>query len=183
MRDKIFLSYRQIGFEFGQRIVNALNESAVCCVHSRGAVSWCQLMAASGGSQGFPSVAARMASSAVVPWAAAVSRWLVTGLPAPLAVPAALGLLARPPGLSRPRSAPLMKASRSPCSPSRAGAPPPPAAAPAAVPAPAPHPAPPSASRPARRSPPRPRAAARWRRAPRQVSRHPANRQARKRPG
>jgi hypothetical protein len=42
-----------------------------------------------------------------------------------------------------PRSAPSMKASRSPCCPSPAGAPPPPAAAPAAVPAPAPHPAPP----------------------------------------
>jgi hypothetical protein len=43
-------------------------------VHSRGAGNWRQLMAGSGGSQGFPSMALRMASSAVVPWAAAESR-------------------------------------------------------------------------------------------------------------
>ena len=42
-------------------------------VHSRGAVNWCQLRAGSGGSQGVPSVAARMASRAVMPWAAAES--------------------------------------------------------------------------------------------------------------
>jgi hypothetical protein len=43
-------------------------------VHSRGAVNWCQLTAGSGGSQAFPPVASRMASSAVIPWAAAESR-------------------------------------------------------------------------------------------------------------
>ena len=43
-------------------------------VHSRGAVNWCQLRAESGGSQGLPSIAARMASRAVMPWAAAESR-------------------------------------------------------------------------------------------------------------
>jgi len=43
-------------------------------VHSRGAGIWCQLMAGSGGSQGFPSMTARMASSAAMPWAAAESR-------------------------------------------------------------------------------------------------------------
>ena len=43
-------------------------------VHSRGLVSWCQVSAGSGGSQGFPSMAPRMASSAVTPWAAAESR-------------------------------------------------------------------------------------------------------------
>ena len=39
-----------------------------------GAVHWRQLMAGSGGSQGFPAMARLMASSAVMPWAAAVSR-------------------------------------------------------------------------------------------------------------
>jgi hypothetical protein len=39
-----------------------------------GAVNWYQLTAGSGGSQGFPSMAVRMASSAVMPWAAAESR-------------------------------------------------------------------------------------------------------------
>ena len=39
-----------------------------------GAGNWSQLMAGSGGSQGLPSSALRMASSAVMPWAAAVSR-------------------------------------------------------------------------------------------------------------
>jgi hypothetical protein len=43
-------------------------------VHSRGAVKWCQAIAGSGGSQGFPAMALLMASSAVMPWAAAVSR-------------------------------------------------------------------------------------------------------------
>jgi hypothetical protein len=43
-------------------------------VSIHGAVNWSQLMTGSGGSQGFPSMAARMASSAVMPWAAAVSR-------------------------------------------------------------------------------------------------------------
>ena len=43
-------------------------------VHSRGAVNWCQQTAGSGGSQGFPVSASRMASSAVMPWAAAESR-------------------------------------------------------------------------------------------------------------
>ena len=43
-------------------------------VHSRGAVNWCQRTAGSGGSQGFPARASRMASSAVMPWAAAESR-------------------------------------------------------------------------------------------------------------
>ena len=40
-------------------------------------VNWCQARAAragSGGSQGFPAMALLMASSAVMPWAAAVSR-------------------------------------------------------------------------------------------------------------
>ena len=37
-------------------------------------VIWCQPMAGSGGSQGFPENASRMASSAVMPWAAAESR-------------------------------------------------------------------------------------------------------------
>jgi hypothetical protein len=44
------------------------------CVHSRGAVNGCQFRAGSGGSQGLPSMAARMASRAVMPWAAAESR-------------------------------------------------------------------------------------------------------------
>ena len=35
---------------------------------------WCQLTAGSGGSQGFPSMAVRMASGAGMPWAAAESR-------------------------------------------------------------------------------------------------------------
>ena len=39
-----------------------------------GAVNWCQFTVGSGGSQGFPSMAVRMASSAVMPWAAAESR-------------------------------------------------------------------------------------------------------------
>ena len=39
-----------------------------------GAVNWCQFRAGSGGSQGLPSMAARMASRAVMPWAAAESR-------------------------------------------------------------------------------------------------------------
>ena len=43
-------------------------------VHSRGAVNGCQFRAGSGGSQGLPSMAARMASRAVMPWAAAESR-------------------------------------------------------------------------------------------------------------
>jgi hypothetical protein len=43
-------------------------------VHSRGPVNWCQARAGSGGSQGFPVMALLMASSAVMPWAAAVSR-------------------------------------------------------------------------------------------------------------
>jgi serine/threonine protein kinase len=43
-------------------------------VHSRGAESWRQLMAGSGGSHGLPAMALAMASSAVMPWAAAVSR-------------------------------------------------------------------------------------------------------------
>ena len=47
---------------------------AIAGVHSRGLVSWCQVSAGSGGSQGFPSMAPRMASSAVTPWAAAESR-------------------------------------------------------------------------------------------------------------
>ena len=48
--------------------------SAPTRVHSRGAVNWCQRTAGSGGSQGFPASASRMASSAVMPWAAAESR-------------------------------------------------------------------------------------------------------------
>jgi hypothetical protein len=36
--------------------------------------NWCQLIAGSGGSQGFPARALAMASSAVTPWAAAESR-------------------------------------------------------------------------------------------------------------
>jgi 2-oxoglutarate dehydrogenase E2 component (dihydrolipoamide succinyltransferase) len=44
------------------------------CVHSRGAGNWRQLMAGSGGSQGLPTMALAMASSAVMPWAAAESR-------------------------------------------------------------------------------------------------------------
>lgn len=43
-------------------------------VHSGGGVNWRQLMAGSGGSQGFPVRALLMASSAVMPWAAVVSR-------------------------------------------------------------------------------------------------------------
>jgi hypothetical protein len=43
-------------------------------VHSRGSGNWRQLTAGSGGSQGFPVRASRMASSAVTPWAAAESR-------------------------------------------------------------------------------------------------------------
>ena len=43
-------------------------------VHSRGAAKCCQARAESGGSQGFPVMALLMASSAVMPWAAAVSR-------------------------------------------------------------------------------------------------------------
>jgi len=43
-------------------------------VSIHGVVHWRQLMAGSGGSQGFPVMALLMASSAVMPWAAAVSR-------------------------------------------------------------------------------------------------------------
>jgi haloacetate dehalogenase len=43
-------------------------------VHSRDAVNWRQAVAGSGGSQAFPAMASRMASSAVMPWAAAESR-------------------------------------------------------------------------------------------------------------
>ena len=43
-------------------------------VHSRDDVIWCQAIAGSGGSQGFPAMALLMASIAVMPWAAAVSR-------------------------------------------------------------------------------------------------------------
>jgi putative transposase len=43
-------------------------------VHLRGAGNSSQLMAGSGGSQGFPVMAPRMASSAVMPWVAAESR-------------------------------------------------------------------------------------------------------------
>ena len=43
-------------------------------IRSHGVVSWCQQSAGSGGSQGFPVMASRMASSAVMPWAAAESR-------------------------------------------------------------------------------------------------------------
>jgi len=43
-------------------------------VHSRVPGFGVQLTAGSGGSQGFPSMAARTASSAAVPWAAAESR-------------------------------------------------------------------------------------------------------------
>ena len=49
-------------------------QQAAGCVHSRGSVNWCQAMAGSGGSQGFPAMALLMASSAVMPWAAAESR-------------------------------------------------------------------------------------------------------------
>ena len=52
----------------------ALSKQTLRSVHSRGAVSWCQRTAGSGGSQGFPVSASRMASSAVMPWAAAESR-------------------------------------------------------------------------------------------------------------
>jgi len=57
----------------GERITQR-SEVAQERVHSRGAVNWCQLAVGSGGSQGFPSMAVRMASSVVMPWAAAVSR-------------------------------------------------------------------------------------------------------------
>jgi cobalamin biosynthesis protein CobD/CbiB len=45
-----------------------------CSVSIHGAVDLCQAISGSGGSQGFPVRAPRMASSAVVPWAAAESR-------------------------------------------------------------------------------------------------------------
>jgi len=44
------------------------------CVHSRGSVIWRQASAGIGGSQGFPVMASRMASSALTLWAAAESR-------------------------------------------------------------------------------------------------------------
>jgi hypothetical protein len=62
----------QLG-ELGICNLPALAESPLR-VHSRGAVNWCQRTAGSGGSQGFPASASRMASSAVMPWAAAESR-------------------------------------------------------------------------------------------------------------
>ena len=49
-------------------------DGAIVCVHSRGSVNGCQRTAGSGGSQGFPASASRMASSVVMPWAAAESR-------------------------------------------------------------------------------------------------------------
>ena len=55
------------------RIVPAGSRSSYR-VHSRGAAKWCQARAGSGGSQGFPAMALLMASSAVMLWAAAVSR-------------------------------------------------------------------------------------------------------------
>jgi hypothetical protein len=55
--------------------VDGFDESFVLCPFT-GSVSWCQLAAGSGGSQGLPAMALLMASSAVMPWAAAESRWL-----------------------------------------------------------------------------------------------------------
>jgi uncharacterized protein with HEPN domain len=52
----------------------AQEEVPLLGVHSRGPVNWRQLRAGSGGSQGLPVMALAMASSAVTPWAAAVSR-------------------------------------------------------------------------------------------------------------
>ena len=58
-----------------QMPADAQNPSSVGSgVHSRGAAKWCQARAGSGGSQGFPAMALLMASSAVMLWAAAVSR-------------------------------------------------------------------------------------------------------------
>jgi hypothetical protein len=48
-------------------------ETGLVSIHG-GAGNWRQLVAGSGGSQGFPVRTSRMASSAVTPWAAAVSR-------------------------------------------------------------------------------------------------------------
>jgi hypothetical protein len=54
----------------------ACTQFATIEVSIHGVVSWCQCQprAGSGGSQGFPVMASRMASSAVMPWAAAESR-------------------------------------------------------------------------------------------------------------
>ena len=61
------------GFAYLATLIDMCSNKVVGCVHSRGAGNWCQLTAGSGGSQGFPAMASRMASSAVMPWAAAVS--------------------------------------------------------------------------------------------------------------
>ena len=47
--------------------MTALAETETAGVHSRGTGNWSQLMAGSGGSQGLPSSASRMASSAMMP--------------------------------------------------------------------------------------------------------------------
>jgi hypothetical protein len=51
-----------------------ISTGSAVSIASRGAVNWRQAIAGSDGSQGFPAMAALMASSAVMPWAAAVSR-------------------------------------------------------------------------------------------------------------
>jgi hypothetical protein len=51
-------------------------------VHSRGPVIWYQASPGSGGSQGLPWMASRMASSALMPRASAESRWLRSLAPA-----------------------------------------------------------------------------------------------------
>ena len=55
-------------------VITVIADTESAGVHSRGLVNGCQRTAGSGGSQGFPASASRMASSAVMPWAAAESR-------------------------------------------------------------------------------------------------------------
>ncbi len=67
------LAYKSV-VSFSPGHIRYMIEQLIPGVHSRGAGTWRQLMAGSGGSQGFPSIAPRMASSAAAPWAAAESR-------------------------------------------------------------------------------------------------------------
>ena len=73
------LSQQELDAELGRRVkLNSqelsVDNSGLPRVHSRGAVNDGQLTAGRGGSQGVSSMAARTASSAVMPWAAAESR-------------------------------------------------------------------------------------------------------------
>jgi hypothetical protein len=68
------VQYGEVGKDLPMLIpwLTPRRESGGVSIH--GVVSWCQPRAGGGGSQGFPVMASPMASSAVMPWAAAESR-------------------------------------------------------------------------------------------------------------